>query len=87
MKRLIKRYVRQKIALHCYYNGPDMMQQYADFVFNAPIWQWKYRLRLVLRYAGMPVEILEGLFRFVCQSEITPSADLSSSKDSRVRII
>lgn len=87
MKKLIKRYVRQQIALSCPYEDTDTLNQCADFVFNAPIWEWKFRLKLVQRGATLPMEQIEMLFRFACQSEITSKADLSSSKDSRVRII
>lgn len=65
MKRLIKRYVRQRIALHFLYYDADTAKQYADFVFNAPIWHWRFRLKLVLRKPDTPpVETLERLFRF-----------------------
>lgn len=67
MKKLIKRYVRQRIALHFIYDGADTAKQYADFVFNAPIRYWRFRLKLVLKKSDTPpIEALERLFRFAC---------------------
>lgn len=63
MKRLIKRYVRQQIVLSYTHEDTHTLNQYADFVFNAPIWQWRFRLKLVLR-GNLPVSHLEYLFRF-----------------------
>ena len=67
MKRLIKRYVRKRIALHFVYDGTGTAQQYADFVFSAPMRYWRFRLKLVLEKPDTPpVERLEKLFRFAC---------------------
>lgn len=66
MKRLIKRYVRRQIALYYHCGDMDTLNQCADFVFNAPIWHWRFRLRLVLRKPDFSIETLERLFRFAC---------------------
>ncbi len=67
MIKLYKRCIRKRIALHFIYYDADTAKQYADFVFNAPIWHWRFRLKLVLKKADTPpIETLERLFRFAC---------------------
>ena len=44
----------------------DTAERYADFVLNAPIYEWRFRLKLVLSQSGVPIECLERLLRFAC---------------------
>lgn len=67
MIKFYKRHIRRRIALHFLYYDADTAKRYADFVFNAPIWHWRFRLKLVVEKPDTPsVEILERLFRFAC---------------------
>lgn len=66
MKRLIKRYVRQRIALSLFHYGEGTMKRCADFVFNAPIWQWRLRLKIALNFLHyFPEQDLEKLLCFI----------------------
>ena len=66
MTNPIKRYIKKRIALHYIYESVDTAERYADFVLNAPIYEWRFRLKLVLSQSGIPIECLERLFRFAC---------------------
>lgn len=66
MINIIKRRIRKRIALHYIYESVDTAERYAGFVLNAPIYEWRFRLKLVLSQKGVPIECLERLLRFAC---------------------
>lgn len=52
MKKILKRIIKRKVFAFAFLYGKAGVEQYVEFITDAPIWQWKKRLWLVKTAIG-----------------------------------
>lgn len=65
MINLIKKHIREQIALRYIEESEDTMNRCAEYVFNAPVWQWRLRLRIVLAVDPAFRECYDDVLNFI----------------------
>ena len=66
MKRMFRRYIKCKLLPFAAHIGLNDLNQYVEFITNAPVWQWRTRLWLVRKTIGAyRVDQLEDLLIFL----------------------
>lgn len=73
MKKLIKRRIRRSILRSLSYPlEMGMAKRYADYVFDAPMRKWLFRLRIVRQFGQNrdSVAVLEEVSAFILRGEV-----------------